>query len=64
MKPELERFSCNVWTKTVQQLDNGDLAVDISEACEQLGWQAGDVLEWINNHDGTWTIKKYTETAT
>lgn len=28
------------------------------ELCEQIGWQPGDELQWIDNKDGTWTIKK------
>jgi bifunctional DNA-binding transcriptional regulator/antitoxin component of YhaV-PrlF toxin-antitoxin module len=33
-------------------LDLGD------EICEHLGWQEGDTLEWIDNKDGTWTLRK------
>jgi uncharacterized membrane protein (UPF0127 family) len=25
---------------------------------EAVGWQIGDVLEWIDNKDGSWTLKK------
>lgn len=28
------------------------------ELCEQLGWAAGDTLIWIDNLDGTYTVKK------
>jgi len=28
------------------------------ELCEQLGWKAGDALEWIDNKDGSWTLTK------
>jgi hypothetical protein len=28
------------------------------EICEHLGWQPGDELEWIDNQDGTWTLRK------
>lgn len=28
------------------------------ELCEQLGWKEGDTIEWIDNKDGTWTLKK------
>ena len=27
------------------------------------GWQEGDTLEWIDNNDGSWTIRKSDETA-
>jgi len=25
---------------------------------EEAGWQEGDVLEWTDNKDGTWSLKK------
>jgi|TARA_B100000902_G_scaffold342514_1_gene346633 bifunctional DNA-binding transcriptional regulator/antitoxin component of YhaV-PrlF toxin-antitoxin module len=28
------------------------------EFLEKVGWQEGDVLEWIDNHDGSWTLTK------
>lgn len=28
------------------------------ELCEKLGWREGDIVEWIDNKDGTWTLKK------
>ena len=28
------------------------------EVCQQLGWQVGDVLEWNEVGDGTWTLTK------
>ena len=46
------------WVKTIIEDDNGEFLIDIKEACEELGWKAGDVIEWINNKDGTWTIKR------
>lgn len=26
--------------------------------CEELGWEVGDTLEFIDNKDGTWTMRK------
>ena len=46
------------WIKTIVEDDNGELLIDLSEACEELGWKEGDVIEWIDNKDGTWTIKR------
>jgi hypothetical protein len=46
------------WVKTIVEDDNGELMIDISEACAELGWEPGDVIEWIDNKDGTWTIKR------
>ncbi len=28
------------------------------ELIQQVGWQIGDELAWIDNGNGTWTIKK------
>ena len=28
------------------------------EFIERLGWKDGDTLKWIDNQDGSWTIKK------
>ena len=37
----------------------GELLLDLgNELCDELGWQEGDVIEWIDNKDGTWTLKK------
>ena len=47
------------WTKTIQEdPESGDLFVDITEACEVLGWQEGDTLDWIDNKNGTWSLQK------
>lgn len=46
------------WTKTILADDDGELVIDIKEACEKLGWKPGDVIEWIDNKDGTWTVRK------
>lgn len=50
------------WTiNTVKDPDTGELLLDLGlELCEQLGWQPGDEVEWIDNKDGTWTIQKKT----
>ena len=37
----------------------GELLLDLgNELCEQLGWQLGDTIKWIDNHDGTFTLRK------
>lgn len=37
----------------------GELLLDLgNELCEELGWKAGDVIEWHDNKDGTWTLRK------
>jgi hypothetical protein len=29
-----------------------------SDAISQVGWSEGDVLEWFDNGDGSWSVKK------
>jgi hypothetical protein len=37
----------------------GELMLDLgNEVCDHLGWQPGDVIEWIDNKDGSWTLRK------
>ena len=37
----------------------GDLILPLTdEITANLGWEVGDTLEWIDNQDGTWSIKK------
>jgi hypothetical protein len=50
------KFLCNI----IEDPDNPDeLLLDLgNELCEQAGWAPGDTLEWIDNQDGTWTLKK------
>jgi hypothetical protein len=39
--------------------DPNELLLDLgTELCEQLGWQVGDQIEWIDNKDGSWTLHK------
>lgn len=28
------------------------------EICHRLGWSPGDLLQWADNGDGTWTLSK------
>lgn len=32
--------------------------IEIDELATELGWVAGDTIEWIDNLDGTFTLKK------
>lgn len=46
------------WTVTLEE-DGEDLILPLTdEMIEGLGWQIGDTLEWIDNKDGTWSIRK------
>jgi len=39
--------------------DTGDLIMPIpDDIWNETGWQIGDTVEWIDNHDGTWSLKK------
>ena len=33
------------------------------EILEELNWQVGDVLNWTDNGDGSWTLTKYEDSA-
>ena len=49
------------WTITLEEADDGsgDLVLPLTdEIMESAGWQVGDTLEWIDNKNGTWSIKK------
>jgi hypothetical protein len=36
-----------------------ELLLDLgTELCEKMGWNVGDILEWHDNKDGSWTLKK------
>ena len=46
--------------QVVEDTDHpGELLLDLGlELCAQLGWQAGDTIEWIDQKDGTWLMIK------
>jgi bifunctional DNA-binding transcriptional regulator/antitoxin component of YhaV-PrlF toxin-antitoxin module len=43
------------WTLTVG--DEGILELP-TDLLEEAGWKEGDVINWIDNHDGTWSLVK------
>lgn len=47
------------WAQVVEDPDHpGELLLDLgTELCAELGWQAGDTLEWIDNKDGSWLLQ-------
>lgn len=47
-------------TTIVEDPDHpGEMLLDLGdELCEHLGWKPGDELDWIDNKDGTWTLRK------
>jgi hypothetical protein len=51
-------------TTTIQEDPlTGDLYFELSkDVVLELGWDPGDIIEWIDNKDGSWTLGKYTPT--
>ena len=54
------------WTITLQDdPETGDLIMPLSdEILESAGWGEGDTLEWIDNENGTWSLRKLDATST
>ena len=48
------------WQVTVETIpDSDDLALPLpQELLDLKGWKEGDNLEFIDNKDGSWTLKK------
>ena len=44
---------------TLEKDENGELILPLGdELMDELGWKIGDTIEWIDNKDGTWTMRK------
>lgn len=60
MSEPYKRVGVNQWIVVVQE--NGkdkELFIQLPEdAISQMGWAEGDVLEWLENENGSWTITK------
>jgi hypothetical protein len=50
----------NSWVLDVQEdPTTEDLFLQFPpDLLEAAGWQEGDILEWFDNGDGSWTLKK------
>ncbi len=48
------------WTLTLEQdPETGDLVLPFTdEILAELGWKEGDVLDWVDNQDGSWSLVK------
>lgn len=47
------------YTAVIQQADDDSLFVELpDELLVKAGWSIGDVLEWLDNYDGSWTLRK------
>ena len=54
------------WTITLEDdPETGDLIMPLTdEILESAGWKEGDTLEWIDNENGSWTLRKRDEIST
>ena len=54
------------WTIQVQEdPETGDCILEFpDDMMESAGWKEGDTLEWIDNEDGSWTLRKKDDTGT
>ena len=46
------------YTINVGEDEQGQFLPLPDELLKEVGWKAGDLIEWIDNKDGTWTMKK------
>lgn len=50
-------------SKTLRVIEDPDIPGGLlleltNDLCREVGWNVGDTLEWIDNNDGTWSLKK------
>ena len=49
----------NYYTTEVQENEHGELFIELSQqVLEQAGMAEGDTVDWTDNRDGSWTLKK------
>ena len=47
------------WTAEVLTDNDGEVFIEFSEEfLREIGWKEGDTIEWIDNHDGSFSLKK------
>ena len=46
------------FTANVVEDENGEQLLVFPEGCLPEDWTEGTVLLWVDNEDGTWTLKK------
>jgi AbrB family looped-hinge helix DNA binding protein len=44
--------------KTTLTVDENGILTFPDELMEKIGWKEGDMLEWIPNDDGSFTLRK------
>jgi bifunctional DNA-binding transcriptional regulator/antitoxin component of YhaV-PrlF toxin-antitoxin module len=49
------------WDKMswIVEVDEDGMINFPDELLNQLGWKEGDVVEWVDNHDGSFMLRKY-----
>ena len=55
------------WTITIIEADDGsgDQILEFpDDMMKQAGWKEGDTIEWIDNKDGSWTLRKKDDDST
>jgi len=48
------------WTVTLEEdPETGDLILPFTdEILQEAGWKEGDIIEWIDNKNGSWSLVK------
>lgn len=60
-----EKAEPTVETVAVETADNGDQFIKFSdELMNAVGWKIGDTIDWADNGDNTWTLKKIVKEET
>ena len=54
-------LTLNPIMKTTLTIDDDGVLTFTDEILEELGWKEGDMLEWIDNKDGTLSLVKVDE---
>jgi bifunctional DNA-binding transcriptional regulator/antitoxin component of YhaV-PrlF toxin-antitoxin module len=54
------------WTIDIKEdPETGDQILEFpDDLMESAGWKEGDVIEWIDNKDGSWTLRKKDDKST
>lgn len=60
MESKKHKETLKHYTVTLEEdTETGDLILPFTdEILNELGWKEGDVLEWLDNKDGSWSLVK------
>lgn len=47
-----------IWTATVEEDENGEPILVFPEGCLPEDWVEGTTVEWVDQKDGTWLLRK------